>query len=320
MDRTLRVLDRASEATERHFMAPLRFQYWRSRQTALLRFEDAWTSIESLGLQRAESRRLGVDVQAGRDPVTVADVDQDGFLLSHYGAIARRTCVSVDGYRPRNRYPVSIIATRRGVAVEKHFQDDIRGFVRELRCLIVLREARCRVPAVLGADFDARTIRTAYIPGRVLRDALAECGARLLDRDLPPLAHMDSRALRSWRISEGRRMLQKVLAPATFRAELWHQVSRAHAAGIALSDLKFGNIILDAEDNQPWLIDFELSRCFVRSWNPLFVHLKHKDFRMLSELCDSRADPRGCDGSSASGLVNQVDHRVGAFKLGLSRD
>jgi hypothetical protein len=86
-------------------------------------------------------------------------------------------------------------------------------------------------------------------------------------------------------------MLQKVLAPATFRAELWHQVSRAHAAGIALSDLKFGNIILDAEDNQPWLIDFELSRCFVWSWNPVFVHLKHKDFRLLSELCDSRADP-----------------------------
>jgi hypothetical protein len=287
VNRTLRILGRVSEALERHVTAPLWCQVWRRRQTALLRFEDAWTSIESLGLQRAESRRLRVDVQASRDPVTVAEVDQDGFLRSHYGAIARRICVSADGYRPRARNRISIIATRQGVAVEKRLQDDIRGFVRELRCLTVLREARCRVPAVLAADFDTRTIWTAYIPGRVLRDALAECGARLLDRDLPPLPHMDSRELRNWRLSEGREKLQEVVAPATFRAELWRQVSCAHAAGIALTDIKFGNIVLDAEDNQPWLIDFELSRCFVWSWNPVFVHLKREDLRMLSELCDS---------------------------------
>jgi hypothetical protein len=298
VNRALRVLGRVSQALERHVTAPLWCHYWRSRQAALLRFKDAWTSIDSLGLQRAESRRLRVDVQASRDPVTVAEVDQDGFLRSHYGAIARRTCVSADGYRPRRRNKISIIATRRGVAVEKHLQDDIRGFVRELHCLTVLREAGCRVPAVLAADFHTRTIWTAYIPGRVLRDALAECGARLLDRDLPPLPHMDSRELRSWRIREGRQKLQEVAAPARIRAELWRQVSCAHSAGIALSDIKFGNIILDAEDNQPWLIDFELSQCFVWSWNPLFVHLKHEDFRMLSELFDSprrpesRAEPR----------------------------
>jgi serine/threonine protein kinase len=97
---------------------------------------------------------------------------------------------------------------------------------------------------------------------------------------------MDTRTLRGWRMSEGRQKLQQVVAP-TFRSELWRQISCAHAVGIALRDVKYGNIILDNQDNQPWLIDFELSHCFVWSRNPLFMHLKREDFRLLSELCDS---------------------------------
>jgi hypothetical protein len=207
-------------------------------------------------------------------------------------------------YKPRERLRLSVIATRQGVAVEKYFQRDIRGFVRELRCLIILREAGCRVPAVLAANFDTRIMRIAYVPGRVLRDALAECGARLLDRDLPPLPHMDTQALRSWRMSEGSQKLKQVVAP-TFRSELWRQVRCAHAVGIALCDVKYGNIILDSQDNQPWLIDFELSRGFVWSWNPLFAHLKREDFRLLSELCDSPYMPQLASGSAAATNVSR---------------
>jgi hypothetical protein len=303
MNRTLRTLNRISEVLERHVTAPLRCQYWRRRQTALSKwFEDAWTPIDSVGLQDAEARRLTADVQASLDAVIVADVDQDGFLRSYYGPLAGRTCVTNEVYNPRKRLKLSIIATRHGVAVEKHFEGDIRGFVRELRCLIILRAAGCRVPAVLAANFATQTMRIAYVPGRVLRDALAERGARLLDRDLPPLPSMDSLTLRSWRMSEGRQKLKQVVAP-TFRSELWRQLRCAHAAGIALCDVKYGNIILDTQDNQPWLIDFELSRCFVWASNPLFAYLKREDFRLLSELCDSppapqpAADPKRVDRS-----------------------
>jgi len=295
MNRTLRILSRISELLERRVTAPLRCVYWRNRQAVIAQFEDAWTPIESIGLGDAEARRLIAATHASRDPVVVARLDQDGFLHSFYGPIAGRTCVTEDVFKPRERLKLSIIATRQGVAVEKQFAGDIRGFVRELCCLTILRDAGCRVPALLEANFNSLTMRIAYVPGRVLRDALAECGARLLDRDVASLPHMDGKTLRSWRISEGRQKLKQVVSP-TFRSELTRQIRCAHAAGIALCDVKYGNIILDTEDNQPWLIDFELSRSFVWSWNPLFAYLKREDFRLLSDLCDPPLTPQAAPG------------------------
>jgi tRNA A-37 threonylcarbamoyl transferase component Bud32 len=169
--------------------------------------------------------------------------------------------------------------------VEKSYRGERLGFVRELRCLVRLHAAGCRVPQLFEADADRLILRTAYVGGGVLRDLLAKQGAQLLDRhESGPSPAEDVFANRLRRTREGQRLLSAVVG-RDFRAQLVEQVGRAHSAGIVLRDVKFGNIILDAAGN-PWLIDFEMSRYFALRMNPLFSRLKAEDLRSISELCD----------------------------------
>lgn len=227
-----------------------RLEHWRGRREEVL-------ETGRRGYRRP-LEALGLGPEAGGD-VLIADIDQDGFLLSRTGPLDGAPTVTPGGFMPRQRFAVQVVGRDGVLAVRKDFRGDRAAFVRELSALHELAAAGCNVPAVLDFDVDALTLTVSYVVGAVLREELARRGAVLRDRDVDRSSSRRSRRGERNRVVEARRLLGTVV-DAGFADRLFAELRKAHAAGYVLHDIKYGNIMIERDTGAPFLIDFDAAQ------------------------------------------------------------
>jgi putative peptidoglycan lipid II flippase len=275
-----RALERAQRLT-----AGAQLDHWRlRREEVLASAEVAAPRTESLiGSDRLD--RLRREAGSARE-ISLADIDQDGFLSSRVAVLRDVPTVSADRFAPRTRFELTVVDLSGVLGVKKCFKGDVPAFVAELKASHDLRRAGCRVPPILDVDFQELTITFEYLPGPVLREELAKHGAVVRDRDVathPSYGKLPPRKQHAVRVEEGKAVLGRVIAAETVES-LFAELKKIHAAGYVLHDIKFGNVILEESSGEPYFIDFDRARAYPQL-NPLaFRFLRDRDYVKFNQL------------------------------------
>jgi len=218
------------------------------------------------------------------EEITLADIDQDGFLLPRFEQFWAALCVNVDAFLPRERFELSVVDRDGWVGVRKNFRGSKVAFVNELEAALDLVAAGCQVPGILSVDFEKLAITFAYINGVVVRGALAQAGAPMRHRDMRP-GHvmLGYRRIQQEGREAGRRLIDKVLDPETI-ARIGKALLAIHRAGYTLEDVKYGNVIIEATSNTPYFVDWELALPLRQFSRATATYLRDRDADKLNQL------------------------------------
>jgi len=198
----------------------------------------------------APLRRPGVQI-------LLADIDQDGYALPAFAYFWDAPQTTREEFLPRSRFAVRIVDCDGLVGLRKEYDRDIGGMLNELEAAIMLIGAGLPVASILDVDFGRRAVTFSYIPGLDVRETLARAGARVRNRDQrATMRKLGPRRANALRIDEGRRHVERVLSPATIE-EITRGLEGVHRAGVALEDVKYGNIVLERQTGRPYFVDFE---------------------------------------------------------------
>lgn len=235
-------------------------RFWFSQKEKLLEVSvnGHVTFIDDFGLNKKGLNELKA-LSKYSPEVRLAEIDQDGFLLSYFGAIEGVPTVSKENFIKRKRYTLEAVLLSNKVGLKKRYNGNKLAFLNELNALHDLATAGCNLPSIMDVDFCNLSITFSYILGPVLREVLAKKGAIVRDRDVnndPRFTFLspDKRWIK--RIEEGRRYLNDVVGQG-FIEDLYGQLLRIHASGYLWNDVKYGNIIIEKKSGKPYLIDFE---------------------------------------------------------------
>lgn len=281
----LRLNSKWNRKLEWLFYSKKPLHYWKSNKNYLLKsYDDGYkTKIEDLGLTEDNLKLLKKD-QKEKGEIIIAEIDQDGLIVSNYGPFHQAPTIPKDQFIKRNRYCLQIVALKGDVGVKKYFDTSEDAFLNEVMALHKLTLAGCRTPAVMDVGFKPLTLTFSYIQGITLREALAKEGALLRDRDVkhhPDFINLTENQSDLKRIEEGKRVLDRVIEHS-FVDTLFAELKKIHAANFVYADIKYGNIIIEKNSNTPYLIDFEDSRyCTNRLLNRLKI-LQDRDIENLN--------------------------------------
>jgi len=217
------------------------------------------------------------------EEIALASIDQDGFLYPRFKQFWAAPCVDAEAFLPRDRFELVVVDHDGWVGVRKSFRDDRRAFVSELEAALDLLAAGCRVPAILDVDFDRLSITFAYINGVVVREALAQAGAPMRDRDVRPDAVVGDRRIQQERRETGRRLIDKVLDSETI-VGIGKALLAIHRAGYAFEDVKYGNVIVEARTKTPYFIDCERALPLRHFSRATATYLRDRDADKLNQL------------------------------------
>jgi hypothetical protein len=195
------------------------------------------------------------------EEIVLADIDQDGLLSPRFEPFWDAPRVDANGFIPRGRFELRVVDRNGWVAVRKNFRGDKVAFVNELEATLDLKAAGCSVPEIFNVDLERLAITYAYIDGVVVREALAQAGAPMRDRDVAPVRspianRIVSNRVRNKRIVAGRGLIENVLTAETI-ASVGEGLLAIHRAGYALEDVKYGNVIIEAATGIPYFVDCE---------------------------------------------------------------
>ena len=181
---------------------------WRSRKDEFLETgrRGYWLHLNDLGLQPDGLTRLKEDLR-DKGEVAIADIDQDGLLLSHFGPIDGLPTASKQDFIARGRFTLQIVARDDKVLLRKQYRGNRLSFQSELAALHRLASAGCDVPAIADLDFEGLSITMSYVPGRTLEEMLRG----YVNRCVNGIRRRPSQPLIQWRfhphtVHRGRRL------------------------------------------------------------------------------------------------------------------
>ncbi|HYX48095.1 MAG TPA: hypothetical protein VE820_14900, partial [Sphingomicrobium sp.] len=183
----------------------------------------------------------------------IGDFDQDGGILPRFGEIAGAPTIAPTQFLARSGSKVSLVDLNGRLGVRKDFASEIGRFVLELEALLCLERGNCPVPRVMNVDWETHSITLTFVPGHVVRELLAAAGANIRDRDL---REPFSRSRLRERVRVGLQFVPKIMSDKQI-AGIAAGLNAIHSAGFSLEDVKFGNIILEANSGEPVFIDLE---------------------------------------------------------------
>lgn len=245
-----------------------------SAREALLRLQ-----IEPAAVDRILSRQ---DVA---EEVLIAEFDQENRVLSHIGLIPAlaSSLVEREQFVPRRRHQIELVVVSDTLAVKKVHRY-FGTFANELLALRALADVP-GVPKVIGVRRRGRVLYQSFLPGTNLGSALAAKGISV------PLQHSLASKYPSdgkWRdrIGASKERSQAVTAvraildkPSLDR--LGNLFTAVHNAGVAIRDVKYGNVILS--DGTPSLCDFDGAEVF-SSNTRRFVRERQRDREKFNYL------------------------------------
>ena len=205
---------------------------------------DLSPELESAVASRRETHKV----------VPLALIDRNGPGLPLLGLFWSKSVIPPIDFRPGDRHSLLIVDLDGDVGVLKSFRERKAEFVNELEVASALHLAGCSVPDILHVDFDHLEIVYSYIPGILLREALAQLGA---DFNVRPKTFADRFRRQSYvRAKRGRPYVRSVMTGEEI-TRLGSELISIHRAGYTLEDIKYGNIIIEAGTRAPVFIDFE---------------------------------------------------------------
>jgi SAM-dependent methyltransferase len=234
--------------------------------------------LQDLGFEAADLPKIRAELSAN-PLVVIAEIDQDGFFLPRFGPLPGIPLVSQADFMPRRRFKLDLIAIRgETVGVRKDFRGRHGAFLREYKVLRALAGEGLRIPILLSADFKNCVLVLSYIRGSLLREEIAMRGAPIRDRDTRRVGDLlgHSRAERRLRRIELAKPLLAEVVDDGFLEQLFCFLMEAHARGIAIVDIKYGNVLIGT-DGCPWWIDFDLSTRFRNTRSAVFRVLRDAD-------------------------------------------
>jgi hypothetical protein len=223
-------------------------------------------TLAEMGLHREVSRRVQEKAASVKE-LLIAEFDQNNRVVSEVGPIPlyAKALITREEFRRRSRNRMQIVVTSGLVAVKKQYS--ILGrFINEVLCLDALQgiEGVPKIVRVLPRD---RVLYQSFIAGRNLGSLLAKRRASVSIQFRVGSSYPGSG---NWSSSEEptgeRALLLRGLREAMdecFIPALGRLILSIHAAGVALRDIKHGNVLI--RDGTPYLCDFDLSRRFSRN-------------------------------------------------------
>ena len=226
----------------------------------------AQQTLEILGLK--DDVIAHVLQQARIDPeVPIAELDQNNQVLSSVGSIPLFDDVMLDAsaFRKRSRNRTRIVVVSDIVAVKKDYRD-YESFRNEVIALHTLRHIDA-VPHIVSVNSKTRTLYQSLIPGRNLGSMLAAGGASVSAQYLLGIHYPGCGGwTESSAIHPEREVVLDLLHEIVgddFIASLEDVIHRIHDAGVALRDIKHGNVLV--YNGLPHLCDFDFSRVYNKS-------------------------------------------------------
>ena len=212
--------------------------------------------------------------------------DQDGYVLSNVGPVEGISTIDKQHFLPRKRFKLYLVSAYGRIGVKKDYKGNKVAFLIELRVYSRLAGKNINVPTLLDVDYDRLTITFSYIPGPTIREKLFGIGAVIIDRTVlanPELQKIPG-SLR-WLIQTENKSetLYKVI-DRQFSEDLLSEIKKIHDCDIFISDLKYGNIILEKNSNKPYLLDFDQSRDISGLGNYIKKFQKDKDIQLFNKL------------------------------------
>ena len=222
-------------------------------------------------------------IRRPNNEITLASIDQDGLLLARFEQLWSAPRVAADAFLPRSRFELVVVDHDGWIGVRKDFRGNRVAFVNELEAALDLAAAGCHVPAILDVDFDRPSITFSYINGAVVREALAQAGAAMRDRDVrPDTAALSDRRIQRERREAGRGLVDKVLEPETI-ARIGQTLLTIHRAGYTVEDVKYGNVIIEVTKT-PYFVDFERALPLRQFSRTTAIYLRDRDADQLNQL------------------------------------
>jgi tRNA A-37 threonylcarbamoyl transferase component Bud32 len=286
------VLIKKTRGTRKKWNVNRDLAYWSSQKSKIIVNKNNAIRIEELGLRENGLKSVKENLERSKH-VVIANIDQDGFFLSHFGPIEGVPCVGQENFLPRKRFLIDLVTIDGRVGIKKNYKKDCNKFLCEMEALHCLSSAGCNVPTILDADFKNYSLTMSYIPGKVLREELASRGAILRDRDVdenPQFIPLSPGARKLKRIDEGKKYLRDIVNE-DFIEKLFDQVIKIHAAGFKIYDMKYGNIIIEKKTGNPFLIDFESSENLKGMGKPWITALYEGDIERFNLLFGTDKKP-----------------------------
>jgi SAM-dependent methyltransferase/tRNA A-37 threonylcarbamoyl transferase component Bud32 len=259
-----------------------------------LRLRYAYHTLSEPGLRIALSKlspqleEICAPLRRWQREIPLADIDQDGFLLSRYGRLWDAPQVGPEAFVPRKHFELTVVDRGGWVGVRKNFRGDKIAFVNELEAALDLAAAGCRVSQILGIDFERLSITFAYLHGVVVREELAQAGAFLRDRDQKPVRFSVGKRILDYRLDKkramsGRSFISQVLDQETI-AQVGKGLLAIHRANYTLEDIKYGNVIVEAATKLPYFIDYERALPLREFSHATATYLRDRDATKLNRL------------------------------------
>lgn len=276
---------------QKYYYANKEIRYWQQNKEEILKLgkKGYITKIEDLGLNKEKLEFLK-KVQRQSHEVVIGEIDQDGFLLLHFGKIRDAPMVDKRKFLKRKVRDLKLVDINGYVGVKKNYKGNKLAFVTELKAIHNLRFTGCNVPSIIDIDFDNLALTISYIKGPVLREELARRGAVLRDYDVddnPDFMYLGLKEKDLKRIKEGKRVLYDVIG-SQFVEDLFTELKKIHEAGFIYNDLKYGNIIIEKNSGKPYLVDFERAYCYPYIGKNSFTILRDQNIEEFNLLFDTK--------------------------------
>jgi 2-polyprenyl-3-methyl-5-hydroxy-6-metoxy-1,4-benzoquinol methylase len=243
----------------------MRVRVWRvaSAPATLTDLPSARSGLLQLGLEATVVDRILSGV-GGDAEVLIAEFDQENRLLSHIGHIPafEHSLTDAEECTARRRHRVSLAVTANTLAIKKAHRDFVT-FGAELLALRALQEV-AGVPRLLRARRHGRLLYQSFQSGWNLGSALAASGIPIslqhsLESEYPGRGKWSER---DGATNERSRAVGAVRTLVDGRCldHLGQLFTAVHRAGVAIRDVKYGNVIV--RHGKPSLCDFDGAEVF----------------------------------------------------------
>ena len=276
-----------SEKIHYYFFANSELNSMRSRKEHLLKFRETGlrVSIEEIGIKREGNEKRYSEILKSSEYL-LGEFDQDGYVLPGLDSIEGISTIDKQHFLPRKRFKLYLVSVFGRIGVKKDYNGNKVAFLIELKVYFRLAGKNINVPTILDVDYDHLTIIFSYIPGPTIREKLFDIGAVIIDQTLltNPELHKIPGNLR-WLIqTENKSETLYKIIDRQFSEDLLSEIKKIHDCDVFISDLKYGNIIIEKTSHEPYLLDFDQSRDISKFGNYIKKFQKDKDIKLFDSL------------------------------------
>ena len=229
-------------------------------------------------------RRMGLDtllvdqMLSKESEFAICEFDQDNRVLSEAGRIPifDGHQIERDAFKPRRRNRVQVVVLPEAVAIKKTYASR-SGLRNEALVLHALRHVK-EVPKIIRVSPGDRVLYQSFVPGQSVGTLMGEFGAPVSVQYRADV-HFSTRSREESSASKESALAIEAFHAVVneeFRQRLVDLFERVGNAGVALRDVKYGNVLV--QGGAPYLVDFDGASVFPkRSYRLLLERQKDRD-------------------------------------------